>query len=89
MNGLSKRIVDVLACGPMLFSEITARVGERPDAVKQALEELVRVGMVHRRRSSRFWIYWLDGNGWLTPADWELVEGLTVLQVLEEASRRA
>ncbi|HDI00958.1 MAG TPA: ArsR family transcriptional regulator [Candidatus Bathyarchaeota archaeon] len=89
MNGLARRIVDALNRGPMLFGEIRARVDAEPKAVREALEELVRAGLVRRRRSGRFWIYWLDGDGYghLSPADWEMVEGLTVLQVLEEASR--
>jgi len=87
MNGLSKKIVEALARGPMLFSELKSTVGGDQAALKEALEGLMRMGYVHRRRSSRFWIYWLDGNGHISPADWELVEGLTVLQVLGEARR--
>ena len=89
MNELSKRIVEELARGPMLLSELTRRVGGRSVDVKLALEELMRAGYVHRRRSGRFWIYWLDGNGHISPADWEMVEGLTVLQVLSEAAQTA
>ncbi len=87
MNGLSKRIIEALARGPMLFSELRSTVGGRPADLREALEELIRMGYVHRRRSSRFWVYWLDGNGHISPADWEMVEGLTVLQVLGEARR--
>ena len=87
MNGLSKRILEALARGPMLFSELKSTVGGSSAALKEALDELVRMGYVHRRRSSRFWVYWLDGNGHISPSDWELVEGLTVLQVLSEASK--
>jgi len=92
MNGLARRIVDALGRGPMLFGELKAIVGAEPRAIRKALEELVEAGLVRKRRSGRFWVYWLDGdgdggNGHLDPRDWEMVEGLTVLQVLEEASR--
>jgi len=91
MNGLARRIVNLLGRGPMLLSEIATLLGMRPSAARKALAELTRTGVVRCRRSGRFWIYWLDdrGNGIVDPADWELVEGLTVYQVLEEAKRLA
>ena len=76
-----------MARGPMLFGELRSTVGGSPAELREALDELVRMGYVHKRRSGRFWVYWLDGNGHIRPDDWELVEGLTVLQVLSEASR--
>ncbi len=89
MDGLERRIVGVLYRGPMLLSEITQLVGGRPKEVRKVLNELVKAGRIHRRRSGRFWIYWLDGRDGIDPADWELIEGLTVFQVLEEAARLA
>ncbi|RLI39753.1 hypothetical protein DRO60_00385 [Candidatus Bathyarchaeota archaeon] len=90
MNGLARRIVDLLGRGPMLLQEIVDLLGTRPSTVQRALSELTRAGTVRCRRSGSFWIYWLDGgNGTVDPADWELVEGLTVYQVLEEAKHLA
>ena len=39
MNGLSKRIIEALARGPMLFSELRSTVGGRPADLREALEE--------------------------------------------------
>ena len=89
MNDVAHRIVDLLGRGPMLLQEIAATLGAKPSTVRHALAELTREGVVRCRRSGPFWIYWLDGgrNSTVDPADWELVEGLTVYQVLEEAKR--
>jgi len=62
-------------------------LGTAEEAIREELSALIREGKVRRRRSNGFWIYWLDGDGHLDPRDWEMVEGLTVLQVLEEAER--
>ncbi len=86
---LRQRIIDTLKKGPMLLGEIEASVGVAGELLAEELARLVKEGLVRRRKSNGCWIYWLDGDGRLSLRDWEMVEGLTVLQVLEEASKLA
>ena len=87
MEALRDRILDVLGRGPMLLEELLTTLGTAEEAIREELTALMREGKVRRRRSNGFWIYWLDGDGHLDLRDWEMVEGLTVLQVLGEAER--
>ena len=88
MDGLERRILSELSQGPMLFEELLDRLGADEMELLKALDGLVRSGRVRYRPCRRTMIFWLDGgNGHLSPADWELLEGLVVLQVLEAASR--
>jgi len=73
----------------MLLEELVEAVGSTREAVEEGLSSLLEEGVVRRRLSKGLWIYWLDGDGPLDAGDWEMVEALTVLQVLEEASRLA
>ncbi len=86
---LKQRIIEVLRRGPMVLEEISSSVPVAEEELLAELGRLVGEGLVKRRRSNGLWIYWLDEDGCPSLRDWEVVEGLTVLQVLEEASRLA